>query len=287
MFVGPAELLRRWSQFLDDRLRGVRQTRRCTYSALAARDIIEHLAEKSGHPAVVRLVEAVRSLETSRLGRELADRQWWAAVPAPPTRPPTFDSSEGTAVAGRIWEQSVEAGLTPVDVLSFASVRGHLSARLRFDVVAPDRPVFRPFVELTIEGVERMYYDLLGTQPPEVFTPTFTAAVGRLRPTGIHISLHEGMADADAAIARHISAFADVDTSFTGFSSIEHLLREPRFHGDLHSAWRLPLGLALEGRQGEARQAAGALVRRPHTRAGLEARRFADALERMGCPCRR
>ena len=136
----------------------------------------------------------------------------------------------------------------------------------------------RRTIDLAAVGVERAYYELVGFSPPEVFTATASGVLGRLSPVPIHVTLREGSGKARATVDAQLDAFLQIARDASGFSFIVAWLRKNRHGGEHHADWRLPLGLALDGRSSEARSAMDDLIRscrrQPHGRRGREYRRL-------------
>ncbi|MBY8870969.1 hypothetical protein K7640_03815 [Micromonospora sp. PLK6-60] len=286
MFFGPGELVGCLSRFLEPTSNGRRPARRVAFTALAARDCVEGVLTRH-HPSAQRLRDRTEGFDETlgvlASGAATGVGWWWAALPPPPVRPPEVGSAGLSAVVDLIWTACVRAGLAPFDELTFGlPVDGEFAGRLRFDVVTVDPVVIRPWVDLSLVPVEHAYYELLGAAPPEVFTSTASAAVGRLRPVGVHITSRAGTEATAATVSRHVEAFLDVLAGMSGLSSLEELWRSGRHGTSRHGEWRPPLALAVDGRIGEARTALRELVartaRRPHSRAAHENRRFAGWL---------
>lgn len=264
---------------MESHVRGRPLARRHSFSCMAARDCIEQVAHLK-HRSAVRLARSASTLDEvircgSLVNSDTGAGWWWTIAPPPPTQPPHFDSTQLSAIVDEIWGQALGAGLSPFDTLSF-SLMPHqdIIGRIRFDIVTPEPIVIRPWVDVSIVHVERAYYELIGASPSEVFTATSSAAVGILRPVGIHIPSHLGFPEIVSAISRYIDTSFEVIFDIEGFSSIEHWLRRKRFAGVRHAEWRLPLGLAMDGRMQEAEESVSmlvdGLVRHSHSRTAHE-----------------
>ncbi|MEU6019985.1 hypothetical protein [Micromonospora sp. NPDC047134] len=233
-------------------------------SRLAARDCIESVLLLR-HPFVERFASAVNSVdERQRRGLREAPsvtRWWWSAAPPPPARAPDLGSATASGVAAEVWRQATAAGLLPFDNVTFdgAGMDGILG-RLRFQVVLTEPVVVRPWIDVVMVPVERAYHQLLGAQPPVMFTATVSVLAGRMREVGVHLPLHRGPGAVKDAVARHIGSFFDVLRRTTPELVIDDLLRQRRFTGGIRSEWRLPLALLCYGRQHEARQVLDGLI---------------------------
>lgn len=270
MFIAPETLLTCWGGFSFSG-----DARQDALSRLAARDCIESVLQLR-HPSVDRFAEAVHAVDERQRrhlpeARSMSSRWWWAAAPPPPVEAPDLGSVAASATAAEIWRQAIAVGLSPFDRMTFSTGGGDVVGRLRFQAVPVQPVVFRPWIDFVLVPAERAYYQVMGAEPPEIFTATVSALAGRLRNTGVHLPGHAGPGAVKDAIARHLESFMEIVSRATPEYLMDDLLRQQRLSGGTHFEWRLPLALAEYGRGDDARQALAALTasaaRRPYGRA--------------------